>query len=683
MQKTILNRLLTTTNGAIASLALTATVAQAQQLALFEGQIEQVIVVGEKTDRSMKETSSSVSVITEEALKNMQSKALRDALSEVPNVVALSGAVPDIRGVSGNGSAGGFNSITGGARSRVSILVDGVAEPFVADFTGDTGLWDIEQIEVYRGPQSTSNGRNSLAGAIYIKTSEPTDDWLGAARVAYRDEDQYIDTAAVISGPIVEDTLSMRLSVQKRDAETITSEDGYASNPPDYDLNEIDTTRVRAKLQWTPTDSFSALLSHSTNKEQGDTGRIYYSLVNLDDRQRVFYRDITTDVATTSLRLENDFSERVSAEILLAYMDYEWGFDSYDPDPADLQVLTFEESNLTLDAKLNFTPSETISGFVGVFYFDREQDINSVGSFPYFGEDESDSKGVYGEVTFGLTDKWSLITGARYEKETQLRDFTYLPIVAQLDEDNSIFLPKLVAQYELSDETTLALSYRKGYNAAGGALNFVAQEYYYYDDETVDTVEFSTRSNLADDKVFLSTNVFYNQYDGYQALSSSRAITNMDEVTTYGLEAELQAYPNNQTKLTAGLGVLSTEIDDAGENYPGVNGNELNSAPQLTAKFGVDFWFTEQFQVGATVSYVDEYYGDFANTDERVGGDYTLVRLTASYELENWLFNGFVNNALDEDAIVSQEPVSGRYPEGYAAIVDPRNVGVSLTYRFQ
>lgn len=156
--------------------------------------IEKITVYGEKIERSLKDTTSSISVIDKDALDSGQYQSTSSALSEVPNVVVLTGSVPDIRGVSGNGSASGFNSFTGGARARVSTLVDGVAEPFVADLTGDTGLWDIQQIEVYRGPQSTINGRNSIGGTVFIKTEDPTFDWQGAARVGYRNQDNFIDS---------------------------------------------------------------------------------------------------------------------------------------------------------------------------------------------------------------------------------------------------------------------------------------------------------------------------------------------------------------------------------------------------------------------------------------------------------------------------------------------------------
>lgn len=88
--------------------------------------IEKIIVLGEKTARSLKDTASSVSVIDESQLKDLTHLSLSSAVSEIANVVVLSGAKPDIRGVSGNGSATGFNGVSGGAKARVSTITDGV-----------------------------------------------------------------------------------------------------------------------------------------------------------------------------------------------------------------------------------------------------------------------------------------------------------------------------------------------------------------------------------------------------------------------------------------------------------------------------------------------------------------------------------------------------------------------------
>ena len=201
--------------------------------------LDKVTIVGEKTDRSLQNTTSSVSVIDGSKLSNNQYLSVNRAVSEVTNVVVLPGTVPDIRGVSGNGSATGFNSFSGGSKARVSRLVDGVAEPFVADLTGDTGLWDIQQIEVYRGPQSTTNGSNSIAGTIYIKTYDPTFSQAGKVRLSARNQDSFYNLAVMGNTTIIDDQLAFRIAGELMDGETYNKAPDYASHAPDHDMNEL------------------------------------------------------------------------------------------------------------------------------------------------------------------------------------------------------------------------------------------------------------------------------------------------------------------------------------------------------------------------------------------------------------------------------------------------------------
>lgn len=649
--------------------------------------MEQITVLGEKTERSLKDTSSSVSVITEEALKSMQSLTMSNAISDIPNVVVLSGATPDIRGVSGNGGASGFNAFSGGAKARVSTLIDGVVEPFVAFVTADSGIWDVEQVEVFRGPQSTSNGRNSIGGAVYVKTKDPSFDWEGAARLGYRNQNSYIDSSFVLSGPIVENELAFRASYQRLDGDTIDNPVTYDTNPSDHDLNAITTNRLKTKLLWQPKaiENFSAMLTYSTNDEKGNAGRKYYAGNNPYAYEPISPVYMDTESETISIKLDYAINESISIDFLAAVMDYDWTMDAYAETEAGEQLVNMDESNTTIDAKINFGNNNPIvNGFVGLAYFEREQVFNSSGSTVYYGDDSSDSNAIYGEVSYKFADAWSIIAGGRIERETQNRDFS-MPSNginnALLDKSKTISLPKLVLQYQISDDTTLSLSGRRGYNGAGGALNWATQAYYYYDEETVDTYEFTVRSSITKDINF-TANAFFNNFDGYQALSSTRAIVNMDKAQTYGVEFDLTAMLTEDFQLNAGLGLLRTEITDAGENYPDATGNELNSAPETTAKIGGKYWLTDELNVGLSVNYVGEYFGDFANTEERIAGGYTLTRLNVNYSTDNWLITAFVNNVLDEQEFVSNEPVGRSYPNGYAAIVDPRNIGASVTYSF-
>ncbi|XQF94487.1 TonB-dependent receptor domain-containing protein (plasmid) [Pseudoalteromonas espejiana] len=133
---------------------------------------------------------------------------------------------------------------------------------------------------------------------------------------------------------------------------------------------------------------------------------------------------------------------------------------------------------------------------------------------------------MYSETSFKLSKAFTLTAGLRIEREEQLRNFDMAfggsRLVEQLDDSNTIKLPTLAIQYKITDETTLSASARRGYNSGGGALDFTAQEYYYYDQESVNTYELGSRSVLNNGEINISANIFYNNFDGYQALSSDR-----------------------------------------------------------------------------------------------------------------------------------------------------------------
>lgn len=645
--------------------------------------LDNIVVSGEKQDRTLKNTTSSVTVIGDEVLETTQHQNLREVLSSVPNVLVQTGVVPNVRGVTGNGAAGGFNSISGGANARFTTLIDGVAQPFVADFTGDSGLWDMEQVEVYRGPQSTNNGRNSIAGAMYIQTADPTFDWEGKARLGYRNKDQYIDKAIALSGPIIDDTLAFRFSGQVIDGQTITSNEAFDSNPTNIDLNELDTEQGRVKFLWLPTDNLELMFTHSKYNEEGDAGRRYFEDTSTDGYYKTFFRDMDTENETTSIDVHYQLNDTTSVDVLMAVMDYEFGFESYQTNPAQTQHLIFEDRNKTFDAKINFGEgNHALNGFVGLAYFEREQDIASTGSFDYGGEDEADSKALYGEVNFGLTERLILTTGLRYQDESQDRDFVYAGSPYSLKEENTILLPKLTLQYDLTDTTRIGISARKGYNSGGGALD-TTDDYYYYDEEEVNTYELFTRSQFADGRYTLRANLFFNDFDGYQGQNAMRRIVNVDKVETYGAEIEGTAWVTDDLELRLGVGLLHTEVKDGGVNYTGVDGNELNDAPETTANLAATYYVTDNFNVGGNIQYTGGYYGDVENTDEREVGGFSLIKLRASYQLGDLELAAFVNNITDKRARRSREPANPpRTPLPYADFVEPRHVGISATYSF-
>ena len=642
--------------------------------------LDALVVVGEKQDRSLKDTTSSVSVVGEEKLRTTQAVTVRDAIKDIPNVLALDGVVPNIRGVEANGAAGGFFGVAGGANARVSMLVDGVPDPFLAVFAGDAGLWDLEQIEVYRGPQSTNNGRNSIAGSIFLKTKDPTFDWEGKVRLGYRDQEEYFDKSLMLSGPIVDDILAFRLTSQILDAETLVNNQAVAGNPSHYDFDEINADRHRFKLLWTPTADFDALLTYSTGEEQGPLGRRYYS--NETDYILPFPQDQRVENDSLSLKLGYAFSEDTSLDVLIAGKDYLYGYDSYAATPAQEQQFFIQEDSATVDAKLNFGQNKRhVYGHIGLAYFDREQDISSVGSFVYDGDDSSDSRAVYGEINYALTEQLTLTGGMRYQKEKQDRRFVNVsPFVVNLNvnTDENMFLPSLALQYDVTPDTRVGLSAKKGYNSAGGAVNPRVGVPFVYDKETVNAYEFTVRSSFADDAVSLRANVFYNDYSDYQA-SSGLAIINVEEATTYGAEVEAIAWVAENLELNLGLGLLRSKIEDGGA-IPGVDGNDLSFAPESTITLGVTWFVNEKTDISANLRYTSSYFVDLQNTQATEVDGYTTANLNANYENGPWLISGFINNLTDERHVVNHSFFGT--PFAAVEVLEPRTLGASVTYSF-
>ncbi|HBN87704.1 TonB-dependent receptor plug domain-containing protein, partial [Rheinheimera aquimaris] len=180
-----------------------------------ERQIETITVRGEKTDRSIQDTTSSVAVTTALKIEQENLQSLDDILNRTANVSAMYGS----RGFTIRGIA----DEAGASNPLATIYLDGAALPSQIADAGPTDLWDIAQVEVMRGPQSTIQGENALAGAIVMRSAEPTMDWAAKARVQFSDpSDRRIAFAG--GGPLIEDELAFRAALEKRDF------DGYVHN---------------------------------------------------------------------------------------------------------------------------------------------------------------------------------------------------------------------------------------------------------------------------------------------------------------------------------------------------------------------------------------------------------------------------------------------------------------------
>ncbi|MCD4502108.1 TonB-dependent receptor [Chromobacterium vaccinii] len=634
-----------------------------------------VTVTGEKINRSLKDTTTAVSVLRDADTGEI--KSVYDAAAATPNATANGAGIINIRGVEGTGPGTGYNTLVSGSRPRVSTTVDGMSESWNGQRYVGASPWDVEQIEVLRGPQSTTQGRNTMAGAIVVNTKDPTFDWEGALRAGYENKDGKVTLAGMISGPIT-DELAFRVAAEGLNGHSYID---YPGAMP-WDASEVRNSSFRGKLLWKPSalPGFTAKLTVAHRKNKGeylnyvDGNYFDYQYHRLSTEAR--YQDSFNNTVSADLRYQ--INDAWSASLLLGHADNISAFKDSDTPAFSMRL---DEKGNTAEARLAYAPQDGwLSGLVGVYYYDRDQDMNA--SPRVAAKDRLKTEAFYGEATLALNDKWSLNLGGRAEREMQRRNTTLGPgqsyeAQASYDLGETLFLPKAGLSYKYSPSTTLGLSARKGYNAGGSGLDN-DNKYYTFNKEQVTTYELSSRSTFLEERVSFNANAFFNQYTGYQAILGSR-FTNIPEGQSYGLELESKARVTPKLTLNAGIGLLNTKVTGTDAANPGIQGNQFNYAPHLTVNLGFKQRLPRNFYIGGSLNRVGSYYSDITNDPTRTAGDYTVANLNTGYEDARWGVRAYVNNLTNQGVLYAQIPARGN---NLGVIGAPRTVGVTVDYRF-
>jgi iron complex outermembrane recepter protein len=177
--------------------------------------LQPVVVTGEKVARDLKDTASSVSIKTgrEIAKEKTGDATVSEVIADTPNIVYPDTVTaPIIRGQDSQGPNTGATAFFAGTVPRASISVDGHYLSYNEFIYGATSVWDLDSIEVFRGPQTTSQGANAIAGAIVVNTKDPTFTPEGA----YQAEIGSYGTkrgSVALSGPLVSDELAARMVI--------------------------------------------------------------------------------------------------------------------------------------------------------------------------------------------------------------------------------------------------------------------------------------------------------------------------------------------------------------------------------------------------------------------------------------------------------------------------------------
>lgn len=424
----------------LAMAGVSAGVAQTDQ-AETRGKLEEIIVTGEKIERSLMESTTAISVFDAENIVAQGDRDLADMLRRAGNTTSNEEGGISIRGISQEGAGGGTGS------PLISVQVDGVTLDATSQNGASAELFDVAQVEVLRGAQSSSQGRNSLAGAVVVTTREPGREWDAHMRLIAT-EHNAMGLAFAGGGPVTE-SLAFRLTgIANRD-------DGFITHEPDGNdsFARKEDQLLRLKLAYEPSyiDGFDSLLTLSIDRKDGQPAyNIERGVAGADPEQRrtSTVNERTRDLVESDLvswRNRYQFSDQLELTSITAYMstfqDYQRDYDGLEED-SGYNPITNDGTNLTQELRLNFTNVGPYTGVVGLYAgrFKRDNNVLSediivpssyLTGFPAEADflyaqidfvsreyTEAENFAFFGEVDITLPANFTATLGVRYDRET-------------------------------------------------------------------------------------------------------------------------------------------------------------------------------------------------------------------------------------------------------------------------
>ena len=679
-----------------------------------------LVVEGELQSRDIQDTTTSVTVITGEELDQSDDKDLYTVIERTPNVTAGFGEKGfGIRGIDQRGPG------AAGTGLLINTTVDGASLPNnQATFFGPFSTWDLQQIEVLRGPQSTQQGRNALGGAIVIRSADPVFGNENKLRAEYGERNTR-GGAFAVNRELVEGKLALRFSGERLET------DGWVDNPTlgtdSFDARSQET--YRAKLRFDPSDDLSFILSHSYTDSSGgedfvEADRFPGERVNLSNVPSE--ESLKTNI--TGLRAEWQINDVVTLDSETTYYTNDYSrLEDIDQSPADSGLLsrTGDAESVEQEFRLSFDAGAW-TGVVGLFYTDIDDrfaddtriDANSLdpGLVPAPGlvtitqagtnRTRTENFAVFGEAEYAVTPRLGLIFGGRYDYEEQ--DFSSTTVTSSnvplppgtLPPDQTVrtstsfdaFLPKVGAVYDWTPDVSTFATIQRGYRAGGSQQNTLTGEVTEFDPEFTWNYEIGLRSLLLDGRLTANANIFYTRWDDQQVnvqgpsgLAIDFTTVNAGESELYGGELVLEYRPTPNWDLFATVGYTETEFLDFIDGGEDLSGNAFPNAPEWTAAAGASYFFDTGWEAHTDVSFTDDSFSFADNNPATASDSRFLVNGRVGYRQGNWAVFAYVRNLFDEDFVTqSTESGAGRVGLNTAKVRtgEPRTVGVFATATF-
>jgi iron complex outermembrane recepter protein len=645
-----------------------------------------IIVTGERVARGINETSSSVVVETAERLEERSLDNINGLLGQLPNIqLGSDDQGPSIRGQDTTGPLLGADAFLGGSRPRSTVQIDGRAVGFNEFIYGLASLWDVERVEVFRTPQTTTQGRNSIAGAIFIKTFDPSFEPEARVRGLIGNYDTY-QLSGMVSAPIVDDQIAVRATLDWRRKQSWVRYDG-----PDFDFGYDERadnfTNGRMKLLIKPASipDLRLDIGYTHLETESPQGQVVIPPFEARSYNDVggYWRtniDAITGVASYGSR------DAVLVSLTPSYSQSRvTRLSSPGQGNALVQTKEFTFEGI-VSAKLN----ENVSLLGGLYHLNTDQtEFIDLSAFLGLGNftDKQKSLGLFGEVAIKLVPQLTVTGGLRYQRDRQDRVGTLDVFAVNYQRSFDALLPKVALAYKVSDRVNVGVLAQRAFNPGGTTISFNTGLQDEFEAETLWNYEAYVRAGLAAG-VQLNANIFYTDFKNAQRTTTTVTTNPLGEVIfegdvgnvpsarSYGVELEIDARVMRRFNVRAGLGLLNTRITETPDPLDPIRGGQFARAPKLSVSAGFDWQPVDGLRLDAQLRTNGRYFSDDANTPSlRIAGS-TNVDAKISYEWKGITASAYIRNAFNDFALTNL------FSADFGAANDPRNYGISLEAKF-
>jgi outer membrane receptor protein involved in Fe transport len=650
---------------------------------------ESIVVTGERVRRSIKDTASSVSVATSRDIEAASADRVEQILATIPNVQPGHGSQgPAIRGLDTTGALQALPFVFGGSRSRTSLIVDGRRQTYNEFVFGSMPVWDLDRVEVFRTPQATTQGQNSIAGAIFAYTKDPT--FTPEVRARLIGGNYYTgEMSALASGPLSSD-VAMRFAGDLRYNHTTSRiADRAAGADPNHDAFGLARLKLLATPREMPGTKLELTYAHLQSQAPQVVGVSppFHKRRDLDGFYGTFRNNI--DSLTSDLHVEP--MQGLTLDTVATAGDGRFqrfatpGLGQHKIHSRDWSVETIG----------HWSPGSRPSVTGGISYshvgLDELIDLSVLSGVGRF-HDDQESLGIFGEANVSLVPRLILTAGLRYQRDRQRRNGALgtpsSAISLQYDRKFDSWLPKLSLAYDVGPNVRVGALALRAYNPGGTTLRFDTGAPDNFEAERLWDYELFVRATMANGTITAEANLFYESLrDAQRAqeilirapngqLVPFADLFNLPKARSAGFETRLDWHASRRFVAAVTMGLLNTKILRAEGAYAPYKGKEFQRAPHFSMSASFDWRPLERLRLFAQLRHNGEYFSDDLNNPLLAVKGSTKVDTRAEWSAGKTRLFAYARNAFDKFYMLSlYNPDGGEAGE-------PREVGAGIEAAF-